>query len=54
MQNECGFILIAAVVILLIAVYYSFLKKPVAADGISAEDFARLKNQKADQLKDSC
>ncbi len=42
-------ILIVAVVILLIAVLL-FLKKPVATDGISAEDFARLKNE-SDQLK---
>jgi len=43
------YILIAAVIILLIAVLL-FLKKPVAAEGVSADDLARLKNE-SDQLK---
>jgi len=37
-------VLVASLVILLIAVLL-FLKKPAAADGISADDFARLKNE---------
>ena len=42
-------ILVVAIVILLIAVVL-FLKKPAPADGISADDVARLKNE-SDQLK---
>jgi len=41
--------LIVSVLILLIAVYF-FLKKPATADGISAEDVARLKGE-SDLLK---
>jgi len=41
--------LIVSVLILVIAVYF-FLKKPANADGISAEDVARLKTE-SDQLK---
>jgi len=41
--------LIVSVLILVIAVYF-FLKKPAIADGISAEDVARLKGE-SDQLK---
>jgi DNA recombination protein RmuC len=41
--------LIVSVLILVIAVYF-FLKKPATADGISAEDVARLKAE-SDQLK---
>ncbi|MDB5158541.1 MAG: rmuC [Mucilaginibacter sp.] len=37
-------VLVASLVILLIAVLL-FLKKPATADGISADDFARLKNE---------
>ena len=40
------YILIAAVIILAIAVIL-FLKKPAAADGISAADFQQLKNENA-------
>jgi DNA recombination protein RmuC len=42
-------ILVVAIVILVIAVVL-FLKKPAPADGISADDFTRLKNE-SDQLK---
>jgi DNA recombination protein RmuC len=41
--------LVVSIVILLIAVYF-FLKKPATADGISADDIARLKAE-SDQLK---
>ena len=42
-------ILVVSLVLLLIAVVL-FLKRPGAVDGISADEFARLKNE-ADQLK---